>query len=346
MDIWWKGERPFIDIFYYAEYFDLSNKLEREIMSQRTTKQYRVALRRNIQQYFSQNEIKSLCFDLGIDYDDLSGDDRTQKVIELIQYMERNERLAELVEYLTTVRPTVNWGKEDLLKGQDNAQYVEMVSANKPSLDPRIHDRKLQAKKIDMLGVTLYNFLGEIAYDSSRAMVKRVMYENVRLRIIFVHPKADYLKQRSIEDKNGPMELLLERQKTSVTSCLHFYKQLKTYYETIEKFQDTQRGWVEIKFTNFCPYLTIERYDFDIYWGFYSADTAGFRNPTFLATFEENFHLYNKLKKHFSALLEKGFDDDPKDLYLVRMGVGEPWLNRNLAEEILGKEEVSKIIDA
>jgi hypothetical protein len=315
-------------------------------MSHLTDIQYRAALRRNMHQCFNRSELKLLCDDLGIDFDDFPPEGKSNLVLEIIRYVGRHRRLDDLVENLKINRPKINWEKKSLLKGQENARYVRAIADTKHALDIEIHDTKFYAEKIDMLGVSLYNFLGEMAYDSREVMVKRLIEEYMQLRIIFVHPQAVYLKQRSIEDNNAALEVLLQRQRTSVINCLHFYKELNAQYDqTVKKFQDVKRGWVEIKLINFCPYLTIERYDFDIYWGFYSSDTAGIRNPTFLATFEENFRLYNKLKKHFSALLVKGFKDDPEDLYLVRMGVDKPCLNRPLAEDILSKEVVASIID-
>ena len=65
----------------------------------------------------------------------------------------------------------------------------------------------------------------------------------------------------------------------------------------------------------------------------------------FLATFEENYSVFDKLRKHFAALFEGRLQDETQSLYLVTMGVSGPWLNRTLAEGILGAEAVAGIID-
>lgn len=55
-------------------------------------------LRLAIIRQFSLSDLRTLCFDLGIDYDDLSGDTKSGKAIELIESMVRRGRLKELVD--------------------------------------------------------------------------------------------------------------------------------------------------------------------------------------------------------------------------------------------------------
>lgn len=314
-------------------------------MDQQELRQYRAALRREIQKSFNLTEIRTLSFDLGIDYDNLPGEELERKIIELILYLERNERLDDLIKELKRRRPDMTWEQKALLKDKEKALYVELISKTKVDLDPQIHDTKHAAKKIDMLGVSLYNFFNEIVHDSNQQMMKRLVDENVRLRVVFVNPKANYLIQRSIEDDSKHLGALLNRQNASIKNCLRFYNQLDAYYQIHKESKERPRGRIQIKLTNFCPYVSIERYDFDIYWSFYTSDTDGVHNPTFLATFEENYRVYDKLKKHFMQLMNARFHDEAQNLFLVTMGVGGPWLNRSLAEELLGEDEVRNIID-
>ncbi|MCI0399329.1 MAG: hypothetical protein L0322_30945 [Chloroflexi bacterium] len=57
-----------------------------------------VRLRQILTQSFSAGELRTLCFDLEIEYDDLSGRNRSEKVQELVAYVERRNRTAELVK--------------------------------------------------------------------------------------------------------------------------------------------------------------------------------------------------------------------------------------------------------
>lgn len=54
-------------------------------------------LQQKIADSFSLNEIKVLCFELGIEYEELSGDTRGIKSLELVKYCERRNRFDELV---------------------------------------------------------------------------------------------------------------------------------------------------------------------------------------------------------------------------------------------------------
>jgi hypothetical protein len=55
--------------------------------------------------HFDAEELRTLCFDLGVSYDDLPAQGRKNKARELIAYVERRERLGELLELLRETRP-------------------------------------------------------------------------------------------------------------------------------------------------------------------------------------------------------------------------------------------------
>jgi len=72
----------------------------------------RTKLRQIVTQYFSAGELRTLCFDLGVDYDDLPGAGKTNKARELISYLQRRDRLPELVEMIRQLRPNAPWREE------------------------------------------------------------------------------------------------------------------------------------------------------------------------------------------------------------------------------------------
>jgi hypothetical protein len=69
----------------------------------------RTILRRQLVTYFSDIDLRELCFDLLIDYDDLPGDNKRIKVIELISHMERRGQILELVQLCKQLRPDFDW---------------------------------------------------------------------------------------------------------------------------------------------------------------------------------------------------------------------------------------------
>lgn len=59
---------------------------------------------------FALEEIKTLCLKLGVEYEDLGGENiRSAKARELVEYMERHGRFSELIELLRKERPSIPW---------------------------------------------------------------------------------------------------------------------------------------------------------------------------------------------------------------------------------------------
>ena len=58
---------------------------------------------------FDAEELKSLCFDLDVQYDALPGSGTAAKARELLTYMGRTDRLNELLEVCKTERPEHEW---------------------------------------------------------------------------------------------------------------------------------------------------------------------------------------------------------------------------------------------
>lgn len=62
-----------------------------------------------INRHFSSDELRVLCFELNIDYEDLPELSKSGKVRELVLYMERRNRISDLLEACKTNRPMVSW---------------------------------------------------------------------------------------------------------------------------------------------------------------------------------------------------------------------------------------------
>jgi hypothetical protein len=60
-------------------------------------------------QGFNKSDLRTLCFDLNIDYESLGGQGREGKVRELILYAERNGRVAEVIEACRQRRSHYSW---------------------------------------------------------------------------------------------------------------------------------------------------------------------------------------------------------------------------------------------
>ena len=62
-----------------------------------------------ITRYFNLSEVRDLCFRLGIEYEDLGGEGKNEKVRELVMRVERNGRLPHLIPLLQQLRSHVEW---------------------------------------------------------------------------------------------------------------------------------------------------------------------------------------------------------------------------------------------
>ena len=58
---------------------------------------------------FDEEELRTLCFDLGVQYDNLGGRGKAANARELIARLDREQRLPQLIEATRRQRPTVNW---------------------------------------------------------------------------------------------------------------------------------------------------------------------------------------------------------------------------------------------
>jgi hypothetical protein len=69
----------------------------------------RSQLRQILVKYFDDDELQTLCFELQIEYADLPSPSRKGKARELVTYLERRDRLPELVEIGREMRPNAPW---------------------------------------------------------------------------------------------------------------------------------------------------------------------------------------------------------------------------------------------
>lgn len=66
-------------------------------------------LRKLIEKRFDLEELRTLCFDLNINYDELSGDRLSTKTVALVEYMRRFGQMPQFMEALENARPVLDW---------------------------------------------------------------------------------------------------------------------------------------------------------------------------------------------------------------------------------------------
>jgi hypothetical protein len=72
-------------------------------------------LRQFLRDHFDEQELRTLCFDLGVDYDDLPGEGRSDRARELVAYFERRGQSHYLAGACVMLRPEV-WGRQSRQK--------------------------------------------------------------------------------------------------------------------------------------------------------------------------------------------------------------------------------------
>ncbi len=82
---------------------------ESSLPLQQTTHHNRMKLRELLNMYFSESEIQALCFDLNIDYENLPGNRKGDKVIGLLASIERREQIPDLLKLCAARRPNAPW---------------------------------------------------------------------------------------------------------------------------------------------------------------------------------------------------------------------------------------------
>ena len=103
---------------------------------------WHIQLRRILVDYFSEDELETLCFDLRVDYDDLEGESKSQKAVSLIYLLARLGRIEELIDWCSQARPNVPWSDIRLAASQnpllveekpDRAAGASLAPAQRPA---------------------------------------------------------------------------------------------------------------------------------------------------------------------------------------------------------------------
>ena len=69
----------------------------------------RAVLQQKLAEMFSLDELQQICFDVGVDYEDLGSEGKSAKAVKLILFCQRRGRVAELIEACRKLRPEVAW---------------------------------------------------------------------------------------------------------------------------------------------------------------------------------------------------------------------------------------------
>jgi DNA-binding response OmpR family regulator len=114
-------------------------------------------LREQLTQRLSLSEVQSLCFDLGVDYDDLRGETKADKIREFIDYLQRRRSLPELLSRGRELRSDISW--EEFSSSVSNAPDSTLQSVKILVIDD---DRGILEQLVDVLVEEGYQVIGTL----------------------------------------------------------------------------------------------------------------------------------------------------------------------------------------
>jgi hypothetical protein len=77
--------------------------------AQAVRREYLARLRQVLVTRLDEGELRTFCFDLGVDYDVLRGGGKADKARELIAHLEHRNRIPDLVQVGRRLRPDISW---------------------------------------------------------------------------------------------------------------------------------------------------------------------------------------------------------------------------------------------
>ncbi len=101
--------------------------------------QQSTSLPEQISQHFNLDELRALCYDLSIDYENLRGETKEAKTLALVDYCARHGKLEQLLARCQELRPYLTWTLEQLTDSttQISQQYRQHLIARYQYLDFR-----------------------------------------------------------------------------------------------------------------------------------------------------------------------------------------------------------------
>jgi hypothetical protein len=84
-------------------------------------------------QYLTESQLRILCSHFGMDYEELQGDNTRDKARKLVLYLDHRQRILELLEASSRLRPDVSWS-------EDTRYYYQDIQEDSDSVNSSIED--------------------------------------------------------------------------------------------------------------------------------------------------------------------------------------------------------------
>jgi hypothetical protein len=87
-------------------------------------------VRNQMARAFDLSELKTLCFDLNINYQDLPGETLNDKIRELLKYCFRRDRISHLISVLKKTRPNIDWEATIVRQEGEDDRSFDLLEAH------------------------------------------------------------------------------------------------------------------------------------------------------------------------------------------------------------------------
>jgi len=118
-------------------------------MSEASGQKHLTRLRQTLVTHLDDSELRTLCFDLRIDYADLPGEGRASKARELLAYLDRRDRIPELLSVGQQMRPDIHWS-QTYLDDQMDMLRARRDEADKARRVMRERQRVVNLRPLDV----------------------------------------------------------------------------------------------------------------------------------------------------------------------------------------------------
>lgn len=169
------------------------------------------------------------------------------------------------------------------LQGARLVESVTLLANKRLKLRHLYASRRRKAAYVDIIAMALVDTLEELASPSGAKLLKRVIYNGVRCRMIFLSPSSPYVAMRATEEGVSEDELRDTLVK-SVRRCGEIYEKLRVMYEKAvgsDRFDRSGIGDFEVRVVDICPHFTMFRADDCVYWGLYTSTGRGYHQSAF-----------------------------------------------------------------
>lgn len=172
----------------------------------------RIRVRQLMIKHFNEYELREIMFELRLDYESLPGKSKSEKVTELIFFMERHNRLDEMMKELQKQRPNVAW-MADSHKQEEKIDTIKLYRI----LSTYFSSSELRDLAFD-LKINYESLPGETTQDKARELVlyldRRGLTDNLVKRASQLRPQVawgeDNLKRQKGSDLNKLFDVLVK----------------------------------------------------------------------------------------------------------------------------------------